>query len=186
MKITKYLPIMAAAFLLLGAACAKTTEIKNVAVNQPANIVTANANQPIANSNSNQAETNKTVAEKTADNSLATPSDAYKAAYSAREKKDIENLKKVLSKDALDFFTEMSKADDKTLDEGLKGLVERPQAKTAETRNEKINGDRATLEYLDEKGGWETMDFAKDGKDWKLTIAKPDPKDLEINGKKPQ
>ena len=160
---------------------------KNVAVNQPANN-TANAdnksniNQPVAN----QPDANKTESsDKSTTGSLATPTDAYKAAYSARQKKDIAALRKVMSKDALDFFTEMSKIDGKTLDDALKQLADKPQAATAETRNEKITGDKATLEYLDEKGGWSPMDFIKVGNDWKLTIPKFDEeKDAEDKTKK--
>ncbi|MEP6902580.1 MAG: hypothetical protein ABJA66_12565 [Actinomycetota bacterium] len=185
MKITKYLTIMAAVFLMLGTACNKNAETKNTAVNQPTANISTNTNQLVANANSNQPEANQTD-KSTSSSSLATPADVYKAFYSARQKKDIDGLKKVLAKDALDFFTEMSKVDGKTLDDGLKEIVAGKQAPTAETRNEKIDGAKATLEYLDEKGGWSPMDFVKEGKDWKVTIAKPNPKDVEINGKKQQ
>lgn len=53
-------------------------------------------------------------------------------------------------------------------------LCEKPQAATAEARNEKINGDKATIEYLDEKGGWSPMEFVKENGQWKLTIEKPE------------
>jgi hypothetical protein len=187
-KITKYLTITAAALLMLGTACNKTAETKNTAINQPA------VNQPVVNTtvDTNQTSANKAEANKPEESlslsssSLATPTDVYKAFYTARQKKDIDGLKKVLAKDALDFFTEMGKVDGKTLDDSLKELVGGKQAPTAETRNEKIDGDKATLQYLNEKGGWSPMDFVKEGKDWKLTIAKPDPKDVEVNGKKQQ
>jgi len=137
-------------------------------------VIKFNVNQPAANTtaNSNQPEADKPETEKPTVGTLATPTDAYKAAYSARQKKDIEGLKKVLSKDALEFFTIMGKDDGKTLDDGLKQLAERPQAATAEVRSEKITGDTATLEFLDEKGKWSPMDFVKEGGEWKLTIPK--------------
>lgn len=170
MKTTKYLTVITAALFILGGlnACSSSsqnTETKNTTANQPPANSTANANK---------SEANKTETEKSASSSLATPSDAYKAAYNARQKKDLEGLKKVMSKDALEFFTMMG--DGKTPDEGLKQLIGRPQAATAETRNEKIDGEKATLEYLNEKGGWGPMDFVKEGSDWKLTIPKPDGK----------
>ncbi len=148
---------------MLATACQKSVETNKAVVNQPSANTTANINQPTAN---------KTETDKPTVGSLATPTDAYKAAYFARQKKDIEGLKKVLSKDALEFFTEMGKSDGKTLNDGLKQLAERPQAATAETRNEKIYDDTAKLEYLDEKGKWSPMDFVKEGNDWKLTISK--------------
>lgn len=81
--------------------------------------------------------------------SLATPTDTYKTGYAARKNKDVAMLKRVLAKDALAFLTEMGQLDNKTLDDQLKELADKPQAATAETRNEKINGNRASLEYLD-------------------------------------
>jgi len=104
--------------------------------------------------------------------SLATPTDTYKAGYAARQKKDIAELKRVMSKDALEFLTMMGADEKKSIDDQLKELAERPQAKTAETRNEKINGDRASLEYLNEKGGWSPMEFVKEGTDWKIDLPK--------------
>jgi hypothetical protein len=186
-KITNSLIIITAIFLSFAAACQ----------NNSAGTNSANANQPAANSpaNTNQTSANKTEANKTetpktendkllssSGSSLATPSDAYKAAYNARQQKDLEGLKKVMSKDALEFFTMMG--DGKSPDDGLKQLIGNPQAATAETRNEKINGDKATLEYLNEKGGWGPMDFVKEGADWKLTIPKPDTKMTEDKTKK--
>lgn len=114
-------------------------------------------------------------------NSTGTPTDAYKAAYAARKKKDVPGLKKLMSKDIIEFFTEIGGAGDKkqTIDELLMELCEKPQAPTAEARNEKIDGEYATIEYLDEKGDWSTMDFVKEGGGWKLTIPKMDKPDMK-------
>lgn len=131
------------------------------------------ANQPVSNTN----QTANTAIPATSSNSTGTPTDAYKTAYTARKNKDIEGLKKVLSKDILEFFTMMGGADDKnkkSLDDMLRELCDRPQAVTAETRNEKIDGDKATIEYLDEKGEWGSIDFVKEDGVWKLTIDKAD------------
>ena len=106
--------------------------------------------------------------------SLATPTDAYKTAYELRKKKDIEGLKKVMSKDIKDFLTMMGEAEKKSLDDMLREMVEKPQAETAEARNEKIKGDRATVEYLSETGAWKTMDLEKEGGKWLLTFPKAD------------
>jgi hypothetical protein len=104
--------------------------------------------------------------------SLATPTDTYKTGYAARQKKDLAELKRVMSKDALEFLSMMGTEEKKTLDDQLTELAKRPQAATAETRNEKINGDRASLEYLNEKGGWSPMEFVKEGADWKIDLPK--------------
>jgi hypothetical protein len=105
--------------------------------------------------------------------SLATPTDTYKTGYAARQKKDLGGLKLVMSRNALEFLTMMGTEEKKSIDDQLTELAEQPQAATAETRNEKINGDRASLEYLNEKGGWSHMDFVKEGADWKIDLPKP-------------
>jgi hypothetical protein len=146
---------------------------------------TANANSPAASTPASTPAASPAVAATTpeptkpigtapaaASNSLATPTDAYKTGYAARQNKDIEGLKRVMSKEALDFLTDIGKAEGKTLDEELKQMTDRPQASTPDTRNEKITGNRATLEYLNEKGNWVTMDFVKDGNNWKIGLPK--------------
>ena len=106
--------------------------------------------------------------------SLSTPTEAYKTAYELRKKKDIVGLKKVMSKDILEFLTMMGEDDKKSLDDMLKEMCDKPQADRAEARNERIKGDRAVVEYLTETGGWKTMDFEKvDGK-WLLALPKAD------------
>jgi DNA uptake protein ComE-like DNA-binding protein len=90
----------------------------------------------------------------------------------ARKNKDIATLKRVFAKGVLEFLTEMGQTEKKSLDDQLKELTEKPQADSSETRNEKINGNRATLEYLNEKGAWSTMDFSKEGNEWKMDIPK--------------
>ncbi|MBK8303825.1 MAG: hypothetical protein IPK98_10655 [Chloracidobacterium sp.] len=81
-----------------------------------------------------------------------------------------------MSKDVLEFLTMVGDADEKkkmSLDDQLKELCDKPQAATAEARNEKIDGDYATIEYLDEKGGWKPMEFIKEDGMWKLAFGPP-------------
>lgn len=171
MKVSNKLIVITTAVLMLGGmtSCNKNAETKNSAANQPAASNTANTNQPAAN----KPEAPAADSSLSAGNSMNSPTETYKVFYAAKQKKDIEGLKKVLSQDALKFFTMMG--DGKT-ENGLKQLADSPQAKTAESRNEKINGDKATLEFLDEKGGWSPMDFVKEGGSWKLDIPDADPK----------
>ena len=122
-------------------------------------------------SNTNTAKpAEPTKADTSSTGSLATPTDAYKTAHAAREKKDTEGVKRVLSKDVLAFLTDMGEVDHKSLDEEIAQMFETPQAKTAEVRNEKITGNKAVLEYLDEEGKWKRMDFIKEGDDWKMAL----------------
>lgn len=103
-------------------------------------------------------------------NANATPSDVYKAAHKMRQEKDYEGLKKIFASEVLEFFTEIGKEEGKTVDDGIREMFNKPQAEKAEVRNEKIDGDRATVEYLDEKGSWKTMDFKKEGGAWKISF----------------
>jgi hypothetical protein len=138
--------------------------------NKPANANSANTNT--ANSAANTAS--KTPESTTTELSQATPTDAYKTAWAVREKKDVAGTKRVMSKEILDFLADIAKDEKKTLDDQIKEIFEQPQAKTAEARNEKITGNTAQLEYLDEKGEWKTMDFVKEDGLWKMTLAPKD------------
>lgn len=102
--------------------------------------------------------------------SLATPTEAYKTAHELRQQKDIQGLKRVLSNEILEFFAQLARAQGKSLDDGLRELVEKPQFPTAESRNEKITGGRAVLEFKDENGKWQEMDFVMENGGWKLTL----------------
>ncbi len=166
---------------LLGFAIAATLLLAAAGCQNAANTNTA-ANQSVANTKQSTNAAEPTPAETTSI-SADTPTGAYKAAYAARKNKDVPALKKLMSKDILEFFTEISGlgAKKQTVDELLMELCERPQAATAEARNEKINGDKATIEYLDEKGGWSPMEFVKENGAWKLTIEKPEKGDIEID-----
>ena len=102
--------------------------------------------------------------------SLSTPTEAYRTAYALREKKDVAGLKRVMSKDVLDFLSMVAAEEKQSVDEQIAELFLTPQWKAPETRNEKINGDRASLEYKDESGELKTMDFVKEGQEWKLSL----------------
>jgi len=138
------------------------------------------ANTNVVVQTSNAANTNTVV--NTAVNTAAaspapvavvagSPSEVYKTAHYARQKKDIETLKKIFSKDILEFFTEVGKEDKKSLDDMLREMCEDPIPGEPEIRNEKITGDKATLEYK-EDGEWKTVDFVKEDGSWKMTIPK--------------
>lgn len=176
-KYLTFTAVIATGIFIVG--CNKAA-ISNAAVN--------NTNTAATNTNANANATQAVPESKTdtaSSGSMATPTDAYKAAYTARKNKDIEGLKKLMSKDVLEFLTMVAEADEKkkaTLDDQLKELCEKPQAATAEARNEKLDGDYATIEYLDEKGGWKPMEFVKEDGIWKIAFGAPK-KDSPDKGK---
>jgi len=103
----------------------------------------------------------------------------------AREKCDVAALQKVMAKGLLDRMSEFAKEDKKSLDDEFKELCKDPQASTAEARNEKIDGDHATIEYLDAKGRWQPMSFVREEGVWKMSFDAPgeDAPDTGIDNK---
>ncbi|MEK7724553.1 MAG: hypothetical protein AAB336_09420 [Acidobacteriota bacterium] len=177
MKIINTIFILATV-ALLSIACQNNSATTNNTTNQVANKMAANANQ-----NTNQAnkpETNtaandvKSEMNTSASVSAATPTEAYKSAYAARKNKDINALKKLMAKDMFEFFEILGEGKPNPVDEGLKQVMETPQGPSDETRNEKITGDKATLQYLDKDSKWATLDLVKEDGIWKLTVAKMD------------
>ncbi len=106
----------------------------------------------------------------------SSPTATMQAYFEAMQKKDAEALKKTLSKGTLDMFEQFAKAQNppKTLDEALKtGLSSTTNTgeKMPETRNEKIDGDKATLEIKNDKTGqFETVPFVKEDGNWKIAF----------------
>ncbi len=103
----------------------------------------------------------------------SSPTATLKAFYEATQKKDAEGIKKTLSKGTLEMLEGFAKAQGKSLDESLKsGLANDTAAdKLPESRNEKIDGDKATLEVKNDKTGtWETVPFVKEDGMWKIAF----------------
>jgi hypothetical protein len=105
----------------------------------------------------------------------SSPTATFKAYVEAVQHKDTAAVKKTFSKGSLEFFEKAAKAQNKTVDEMLKtGLTEEvASASMPEIRNEKIEGDSATLEVKDIKSGkWETVPFVKEDGEWKIALEK--------------
>jgi hypothetical protein len=106
-----------------------------------------------------------------------TPTDAFREYYEAIKAKDTAAVKGLFSKGTLTMMEEQAKRTNKTVDdvmeEGLEAANKEVPQQVPETRNEKIDGDSATLEVKDEKGNkWETVHFAKEDGGWKLAFDK--------------
>ena len=77
-------------------------------------------------------------------------------------------MKLLLSKDTIKMHEQEAKSSGVTLDDIVKRetLIGEGQS-TVEYRNEKIEGDRATLEYKN-LNQWETIPFVKEDGEWKI------------------
>lgn len=137
------------AIVTLAAACGSTTNTNN-------------------NTNSNTATPSPTKAAVLVD--LSSPKATLTAFVDAVKKKDITLIKATLSKSALSVAKETGGGDaDKAIDEALnqnKGGF----PNSIETKDEKIEGDKATLQAKDADGKWIEAKFVKEGTEWKYDM----------------
>jgi predicted lipid-binding transport protein (Tim44 family) len=102
----------------------------------------------------------------------STPTEAFKSFYEAAKNKDVATLKKLMSKETIAGMEKEAKDENKSLDDFLaeesqKGL---PPA-APQTGEEKIDGDKATLQFKSEKStNWSTASFVKEDGDWKVNF----------------
>jgi hypothetical protein len=105
----------------------------------------------------------------------ASPTATFIAYYEASKNKDVDGVKRTFSKTTLELFEKQAKEQNKTVDEMFKmGMDQKPiTGNLPEMRNEKIDGDNATLEIKDEKSGrWDTLTFVKEDGRWKIALDK--------------
>ena len=104
----------------------------------------------------------------------STPTKALQTFYNASKNKDVAALKSIMQKDFLALGEERAKAQNKTLDEVLKQLLDEGASRipsTMETRNEVIasDGKTATVEVKGDGPRWETMQLVKEDDGWKIS-----------------
>ncbi|MBA3805408.1 MAG: DUF4878 domain-containing protein [Acidobacteria bacterium] len=148
--------------LVLSAACT-TTPTNSNGTGTPANANNSNARPTAA----------ATPAATTSNSSLSTPTKTFMAFYEASKNKNVPAVMSTLSKESVDFLTAEAKKENKTLEAALTESLKTSDVPTnaPETRNEKIDGDKATLEVKDDKGNkWDTFNFAKENGEWKIKI----------------
>jgi len=104
----------------------------------------------------------------------SSPTATFKNFYEAQKKKDVEGMKKTLSKSSLAMMEKAAKDQNKTVDKALsEGFEASKTDKMPDTRNEKIDGDNATLEVLnDDTKKWDKVYFVKEDRDWKIALDK--------------
>lgn len=99
----------------------------------------------------------------------STPVETLKAYTKAIKKKDPTTMKLLLSQDSMKMHREEAQAQNVSLDEiVLRETLFSPDQNTLKFRNEKIEGDRATVEVENSYGAFETVQFVKEGDVWKI------------------
>ena len=105
----------------------------------------------------------------------STPAGAFTAYYEAVKRKDVDAVTALFSKGTVGMMEEEAKRKNTTLaavmKEGLEQAGKDIPAEVPETRNEKIDGDKATLEINDtKKGEWQTLHFVREDGGWKIAF----------------
>jgi PBP1b-binding outer membrane lipoprotein LpoB len=98
------------------------------------------------------------------------PSGVLKQYVAASQKQDVAAMKNLLSKGSLELIEKSAKAQNSTTDELLRRESAVKIQKAIETRNEKIEGDAATVEIKNETTGEfdMKMPFVREGGAWKI------------------
>ncbi len=99
----------------------------------------------------------------------STPFKTLEAYTKAIKKKDTTTMKLLLSKETIKMHEQEAKSQNLTLDD----IVERetlflPDQKVVKFRNEKIEGDKATIEMENQYGSYDTIYFVKEEDGWKI------------------
>lgn len=100
---------------------------------------------------------------------LSSPTATYTTAYNAVKNKDGAAFKRVLTKQDLENMEESAKVYGKSSEEMLTEMMSLiPVPMSNQSRDEKIDGDTATLEVKNEDGEWESVEFVKEDGEWKM------------------
>lgn len=99
----------------------------------------------------------------------ATPVETFKTYIKAIKQKDTKAMKVLLSNATLKMHEQQAKAQGVTVDEIIKreSLIGESQ-KAVDYKDEKIEGDKATLQFKNSFGSWETMPFIREDGVWKI------------------
>jgi hypothetical protein len=98
-----------------------------------------------------------------------TPIEAFKTYINAVKQKDTTRMKLLLSSESIKMHEQEARSQNLTLDDVVKRetLFSEGQ-KVVEFRNEKIDGERATLEVKNSFGTWETVPFVREDNEWRI------------------
>jgi hypothetical protein len=99
----------------------------------------------------------------------STPTATYKAVYAALKSKDTNAFKKLITKKNWQEIEDEAKKANKTSDEMLKEIMETFKLPpNDDAKDEKIDGDKATLQVKNATDQWDTINFVKEDGAWKM------------------
>jgi len=99
----------------------------------------------------------------------STPLETFKTYTKAIKQKDTTTMKLLLSDASIKMHEQEAKAQNLNLDDIVKRQTLFSETQTSvEHRNEKIEGDKATLEVKNSFGSWETIPFIREEGVWKI------------------
>jgi hypothetical protein len=98
-----------------------------------------------------------------------TPLETFKTYAKAFKAKDTSTMKLLLSDKTLKMHEQEAKAQSTTIDEILRRetMIGENQ-RSVEYRDEKVEGDKATLQIRNVYGSWETLPFIREDGVWKI------------------
>lgn len=98
-----------------------------------------------------------------------TPLETLKAYTTAIKQKDTTTMKLLLSDASIKMAEREAKSQNVTLDEIVKReTLFDPTQKSVEFRNQKIDGDRATIEMKSSYNAWNLVPFVRESGAWKI------------------
>lgn len=99
-----------------------------------------------------------------------TPTNALKRYVTAQQKGDVATMKRLLSNSSIAFIETIARSRGKTVEDVLLEETKVRIATLPETRNEKIEGDTATVEVRDDQSGEFDLvyPFVREDGEWKL------------------
>lgn len=104
---------------------------------------------------------------------LETPLDTLKAYTQAIKRQDTATMKSLLSKGSLKMATDEAKSQNVAADEVIKReTLFSPEQKGLDYRNEKTEGESATIEVKNSSGTFERIPFIKENGTWKIAKEK--------------
>lgn len=128
-------------------------------------------NQTVTNAANAANQTNQAAQETKPAESALSPAETLKALNEASGKKDAAAIKSYLSQGTLDLLNQQAAEQKKTVDEILQEDDDSQFQALPETRNEKIEGDRATVEVKNPvTGEYEPFPLVKENGMWKAAL----------------